>query len=139
MEKQARQLVLSLMPEPEGQFLLRSSPQVSHLSCSNRNRSVLPEGCLCCTMYAPVPHPLGGKLNSAYTAGKCQALPRLVSMLCPHRLQCLESPKAEALGSDLSTWLCSPSFLFVLVQTLWLTWWIRSPGLRDLPSTRWLL
>lgn len=51
------------------------------------------------------------KLNSASAAGKCQALPRPVSVQCPHRLQISEKPKAEALGSDLFSWLCSPSLL----------------------------
>lgn len=53
------------------------------------------------------------KLNFTYAAGKCQALPRLVPIQYPLRLQCSESPKAEALGLDSFTQLCPPSLLFM--------------------------
>jgi len=87
---------------------------------------------------------LVAKLNSAYAAGKRKASPRLVPAQCPCRLQCSESPKSEALGSDLSTHLSSPSPLFVpsvdiMVRVEDPQSWLEGPTIDKMPFMKQFL
>lgn len=97
------------------EFPLRFPPPVSHLSYSNGSRSRSPK--ICPHHPLPIHHvpqfhvPWVAKWNCASAAGNCQALPRPAPVRCPHRRQCSEKPKAEALGSVLFSWLCPPSLL----------------------------
>lgn len=94
------------------EFLLRFPTAVSHLSYSNGSRSPSPQICPHThTTHASVPRALGGKIKFCLCSWEMSALPRPVPVQCPHRLQCSEKPTAEALGSDLFPWLCSPSLL----------------------------
>lgn len=150
MKNQARQLwSCHLCQILAGQFLLRSAPPVPHLSSSNGSRSSSPKGCPRRSL--PIQHMPQflslwvAKLNFTYAAGKCQALPRLVPIQCPLRLQCSESPKTEALGLDSFTQLCPPSLLFmpnimdIMINVKDSQTWPEGLTINKMPFMKWFL